>query len=160
MQEILRRTGCRVHVMQDGVPDGADRVVQFFGTDSQVEVAKALVRDIIAEGPQVLNKVPSLGSPPPLVKEEVDIPPDRVGAVIGSKGKTSCSTIFSYSDVVDPSLSLFPLLICIHMQVPSLQTSCEGATARSSSTRISPRVRCTKSCTPALTARSAWPRSL
>ena len=55
INEVMRRTGCKIQVIQDGVPDGVDRKVSFTGTPAQVEAAKPIVLNIIEEGPSVLG---------------------------------------------------------------------------------------------------------
>lgn len=50
VSEINRRTGCRVSIVQEGVPEGADRKVNFFGTPEQVAEAKAMVILLMEEG--------------------------------------------------------------------------------------------------------------
>lgn len=81
--EIMKRSSCKVYIIQDGVPDQQDRPVSFKGTVEQIEEAKKLVRLVIEEGPGALG-IPDLA---PLV-EERDIQPKLVGLLIGPKGST------------------------------------------------------------------------
>ena len=74
VNEIMRRSGCRVQVLQDNIPDGVDRKVLFAGTPQQIMVAKTLVAAVVADGPGALNAnaadhsnrplSPSSGAPP------------------------------------------------------------------------------------------------
>ena len=88
VNEIMRRSGCRVQVLQDNVPDGMDRKVLFAGTPQQIVYAKSLVASVVSEGPGALavNQI-SVGSSGTIVKE-VDIQPEKVKVVIGAKGVT------------------------------------------------------------------------
>lgn len=103
--EILRRTGCRVQVLQDDLPDGVDRKIQFDGAPLQISLAKQLVSKILNERKGVLNTTDSndgnfVVQLPPYVSynstvapsaggvmtKTVDINPDKVKLVIGTKG--------------------------------------------------------------------------
>lgn len=100
INEIMKRTNVRIQVVQDGVPDGVDRKVSFTGEPSQIAQAKAMVRKILTEGlssmgPGFATAPPSSSSYGPSSKYggggnsvERDIPPSRVGTVIGNKGTT------------------------------------------------------------------------
>lgn len=88
VQEIYRRTGCRIQVLQEGVADGVDRKILFQGTPEQISDAKKLVQQLMNEGPAVLtkpNNLPSLTKP---TIQETVIDPEKVRVVIGSKGVT------------------------------------------------------------------------
>jgi hypothetical protein len=103
--EILRRTGCRVQVLQDDMPDGVDRKVQYDGTQLQISLAKQLVSKILNDGKGVLNsnndgssvvELPPYvcynsivtNSPGGMMTKMVDIHPDKVKLVIGTKGSS------------------------------------------------------------------------
>lgn len=94
--EIIKHTGCKVQVIQDGVPDGQDRVVSFSGNKSQIAEAKKLVLAVIKEGPSALQSFAnpmSIYGPAVAVTcgaqmVERDILPHKVGAVIGVRGST------------------------------------------------------------------------
>jgi rRNA processing protein Krr1/Pno1 len=99
--EIMRRSGCRVHVIQDPPGDGNlnERQVVYCGTEEQIMHAQGLVATVLNEGSSSLRpaallgmmselgpKMSGLGLSPNAVKEEDDIDPDKVGIVIGVKG--------------------------------------------------------------------------
>lgn len=100
----MRRSGARVQVLQDGVPEGVDRKIAFTGTHGQVEEARKLVQMVLIEGPNFLfTSMPQNVNPyggPPLISgmvaqtptgsiiAEDDIQPEKVRVVIGSKGVT------------------------------------------------------------------------
>jgi predicted PilT family ATPase len=103
--EILRRTGCRVQVLQDDVTDGSDRRVQYDGTQLQIALAKQLVSKILNDGKGVLNNIDDGSSvvqlppyvnysytvttaPTGMMTKMVNIVPDKVKMVIGSKGSS------------------------------------------------------------------------
>ena len=99
--EVMRRSGCRVHVIQDPPPDGNlnERQVVYTGTEEQIQHAKSLVSTVLNEGSGCLRpaalfgmmgemgpKLTQLGMSPTAIKEEDEIEPDKVGIVIGVKG--------------------------------------------------------------------------
>lgn len=113
VNEILRRTGCKIQVIQEGVPDGVDRKVTFSGNPQQVAAAKILVTNIIKQGASALSSGTAgygsmIGPPdghgfpdglignsviPPggptngfTLTQEEDINPQKVRSVIGAKG--------------------------------------------------------------------------
>lgn len=104
--EIYRRTGCKIQVIQEGVPDGVDRRVSFIGTLQQINEAKNLVNMILNGGsldgelhsPHTLdnNNLPgsnilATGGPVGLNAprtQESEIDPEKVRLVIGAKGVT------------------------------------------------------------------------
>lgn len=100
VNEIMRRSGCRVQVLQDNLPDGVDRKVIFCGSQQQIAHAKTLVAAVVSEGPAALTSngqgglgnghdVSSSGSMNSgLETQEVDIQPEKVKIVIGTKGVT------------------------------------------------------------------------
>jgi polyribonucleotide nucleotidyltransferase len=102
--EITRRSGCKVHIIQDPPNDGNvnERQVVYSGSLEQMKEAKVLVQSVIDGGATVLGlpalppsetSIPynkshpyPLASPTvPLIVED-DIEPEKVGAVIGAKG--------------------------------------------------------------------------
>lgn len=90
INEIMKRTGCRIQIIQDGVPDGFDRNIQFTGTPEQIAEAKIMITTIINDGASALNispPVPGVLLNGQMVVEE-DINPDKVKVVIGPKGAT------------------------------------------------------------------------
>lgn len=58
--EIMRRSGCRVHIIQEPPPDGnvLERQVIYNGTLAQMAEAKALVQAVINEGASALGMAP------------------------------------------------------------------------------------------------------
>lgn len=87
IQEIMRRSNCKVVVYQDGLPDGQPRNVVITGAPGQVAIAKQLINAVIQEGPTVLQtQAPGVNANEPTVTEEMSCPPEKVGLVIGSKG--------------------------------------------------------------------------
>jgi transcription antitermination factor NusA-like protein len=58
--EIMRRSGCKVHIIQEAPGDGSDeRQVMYNGTIEQMCEAKALVQSVINEGASVLGITPA-----------------------------------------------------------------------------------------------------
>jgi polyribonucleotide nucleotidyltransferase len=55
--EIMRRTGCRIHIIQDPPSDGnvLEREVIYSGSEEQMNEAKVLVQSIINEGASILG---------------------------------------------------------------------------------------------------------
>lgn len=102
VQDIFRRTGCRIQVLQDGVPDGVDRRVCFTGLPQQINAAKAMATHLLNGG--VLEGTSSSVPPDPSATVKVvecDVDPEKVRLVIGSKGvtigeimKRSCCKVF------------------------------------------------------------------
>lgn len=102
VHEIFNRTGCRVQVLQDGVPDGMDRKVSFTGTPQQIQEAKVLVTQLITTGAFEINPTPqnaensasnnatasALLANPNAKTVETDVSPDKVRLVIGARGVT------------------------------------------------------------------------
>ena len=98
--EVMRRSGCRVHVIQDPPADGNlnERQVVYTGSEEQIQHAKSLVSTVLNEGSGCLRptslfgamgeipKLTQLGMSPAAIKEEDEIEPDKVGIVIGVKG--------------------------------------------------------------------------
>lgn len=87
VQEIMRRSGCRIVVNQEGFPDGSPRKVVFTGLPAQIETAKMLVAAVIQDGPSALQTASVGGSDDIALQiSEMDCPPEKVGIVIGSRG--------------------------------------------------------------------------
>lgn len=98
--EIYRRTGCKIQVIQEGVPDGVDRRVSFTGNIQQIGEAKNLVNALLNGGSLDGEHSPNnsenpaglLGGGASLVNtartQESDIDPEKVRLVIGAKGVT------------------------------------------------------------------------
>eukprot|EP01037_Dinobryon_pediforme_P018041 gene18041-18278_t len=92
VNEVMRRTGARIQIVQDNIPAGVDRKVCIFGQKNQVDEAIRMVNAIIQNGANGLvtlidgngHAVLTNG----LIIEEKDIPPEKVGLVIGTKGLT------------------------------------------------------------------------
>jgi len=84
IQEIMRRSYCKITVNQN-FPDGEPRMVNITGKPTQIEIAKALVAIVIANGPSALNQS-GLGVSTGYITEEMDCPQEKVGIVIGAKG--------------------------------------------------------------------------
>lgn len=85
IQEIMRRSYCKITVNQN-FPDGEPRMVNITGKAPQIEIAKALVAIVIANGPSALNQSGLGVASSSNVTEEMDCPQEKVGIVIGAKG--------------------------------------------------------------------------
>ena len=83
IQDIMRRTGCKIVLNQD-FPDGQPRKVIFNGKASQINEAKNLISSIIAKGTTsgVLSGTDNAAA----VTRCMDCPQEKVGLVIGAKG--------------------------------------------------------------------------
>mmetsp|Transcript_10497 Transcript_10497/g.10560 ORF Transcript_10497/g.10560 Transcript_10497/m.10560 type:complete len:696 (-) Transcript_10497:401-2488(-) len=82
IQDLMRRTGCKISIKQD-MAEGLPRKIIFNGTTAQIAEAQTLIYAIIHKGtggndPSDLSK--------PVYTKEMDCPQDKVGVVIGSKG--------------------------------------------------------------------------
>ena len=91
--EVMRRSGCRVHVIQDPPADNSnERQVIYTGTEDQIHHAQSLVSTVLNEGSGSLrpsslfgitgdmgSKLTALGMSPNAIKEEDEIEPDKVG---------------------------------------------------------------------------------
>jgi rRNA processing protein Krr1/Pno1 len=90
IQEIMRRSGCKIVINQNNFPDGAPRKVVITGSSSQIPIAKSLVEAVINEGPGAIQE--KLGEEgfdvdsSALVLSEMECPSEKVGIVIGSRG--------------------------------------------------------------------------
>ena len=90
--EVMRRSGCRVHVIQDPPADNNnERQVIYTGTEDQIHHAQSLVSTVLNEGSGSLrpsslfgmtgdmgSKLTALGMSPNAIKEEDEIEPDKV----------------------------------------------------------------------------------
>lgn len=85
IQEIMRRSYCKITVNQN-FPDGEPRMVNITGKPTQIEIAKALVAIVIANGPNALNQSGLGVASGSNITEEMDCPQEKVGIVIGAKG--------------------------------------------------------------------------
>ena len=85
IQEIMRRSYCKITVNQN-FPDGEPRMVNITGKAPQIEIAKALVALVIANGPSALSQSHLGVTPSSNITEEMDCPQEKVGIVIGAKG--------------------------------------------------------------------------
>lgn len=87
IQEIMHRTGCKIVVYQDGLPDGHPRNVVITGPANQIDAAKQLINAVIQDGPTILQtQGPDVNSNEPTITDEMSCPAEKVGLVIGSKG--------------------------------------------------------------------------
>jgi rRNA processing protein Krr1/Pno1 len=85
VQDIMRRTGCKITVNQN-FPEGEPRVVMITGEPTNIEFAKSLVALVIANGPAALNQSGLGMNLPGYITDEMECPHERVGIVIGAKG--------------------------------------------------------------------------
>ena len=90
INDIMRRTGCRVVINQD-VEEGEPAVVEMNGPQPQLDEAKMLVNKVIEDGPQSISLSPLLGlSAGPfanqIITDVMEIPKYKVGVAIGTKG--------------------------------------------------------------------------
>ncbi|HIB77751.1 MAG TPA: hypothetical protein EYO58_09100, partial [Flavobacteriales bacterium] len=53
IKELMANSGCRIQIVQDGIPEGMPRPVNISGTAMQVQVGVKLVQDIIQSDQQV-----------------------------------------------------------------------------------------------------------
>ena len=84
IQDVMRKTGCKVVVNQD-YPEGHPRKVLFTGRMPQIAEARNMVYAIINKGPAVTGNSTD-GSSGTIVAKEMDCPQEKVGLVIGAKG--------------------------------------------------------------------------
>lgn len=84
IQEIMRRSGCKIVIYQDGFPEGQPRKVAITGPIKQVQIAKKIITSVITEGPSSLQ--PGQESLEPPQTQYMPCPHDKVGLVIGAKG--------------------------------------------------------------------------
>lgn len=82
VQEIMKRTGCRIMVNQE-LPDGEPRKVVITGTPQQVKAGRSLVNAVIINGPIAVQGPPgSTGS----IVQELKLLQSQVGKLIGPGG--------------------------------------------------------------------------
>lgn len=82
---LQQQTGCRLKMNAAAFP-GAPRFLEYSGTSGQIQAAQALVARVMAEGSQVLNQMAQSGGA--TVTMTIDLPPSKVGRVIGQGGNT------------------------------------------------------------------------
>ena len=112
INDIMRRTGCRVVINQD-VAEGEVAIVEMSGHQPQLNEVKMLVNKVIEDGPQSISLSPLLGlSTGPnanrIVTDVMEIPKFKVGVAIGTKGviiqeimrRTTCKIVID-QDVPD-----------------------------------------------------------
>jgi far upstream element-binding protein len=85
VQDIMRRTGCKITVNQN-FPEGEPRIVVITGPPQNIDFAKSLVSLVISNGPAALNQSSLAINLPGYVTEEMECPHERVGIVIGARG--------------------------------------------------------------------------
>ena len=83
IKELMAKSGCRIQIVQDGVPDGVPRDVIISGSPDQVQMGVSLVNNIISS-----DQLAGPGGAAGGAFESVDCPPDLVGKVIGRGGET------------------------------------------------------------------------
>jgi rRNA processing protein Krr1/Pno1 len=88
VQEIMKRTACRIVVHQD-MPEGEPRIVMITGTPPQVKAARALVQAVIVEGPMAIQG-PAMGgsNSDGTVSQDLRLVQSQVGKLIGPGGST------------------------------------------------------------------------
>mmetsp|Transcript_1443 Transcript_1443/g.2000 ORF Transcript_1443/g.2000 Transcript_1443/m.2000 type:complete len:901 (+) Transcript_1443:33-2735(+) len=95
VNEVMRRTGCKIQIIQDDIPEGVDRKVCISGPSSSVEEAGRLVNSIIQNGANGLASSPDGKNPlgrtvlaNGLIIDETELQADKVRVIIGAKGST------------------------------------------------------------------------
>lgn len=95
VNEVMRRTGCKIQIIQDDIPDGVERKVCISGPHSQVDEAGRLVNSIIQNGANGLATSPDGKGPlgqtvlsNGLIIDETELQADKVRVIIGAKGST------------------------------------------------------------------------
>lgn len=83
---LQTNSGCKMHMLQDGMLPGQMRILTFTGTRSQIQIAVDMTLKVIAEGPQALH--PNALSGGPTVTTILDLEQSLVGRVIGGSGAT------------------------------------------------------------------------
>ncbi|KAJ3125181.1 hypothetical protein HK100_010940, partial [Physocladia obscura] len=91
---LQAKTGAKITVIQDGNPRQGFKTVTIQGSDEQIEESKKMIEDIVAARVMVGSGVVQgyNNTPTGQEMEEVKVPNDRVGLVIG-KGGESCKSI-------------------------------------------------------------------
>jgi rRNA processing protein Krr1/Pno1 len=84
VQEIMKRTGCRIVVHQD-LPDGVPRQVMITGTPDQVKAGRELVAAVIESGPMAVQG-PSPSNPNGMIVQDLKLLQNQVGKLIGPGG--------------------------------------------------------------------------
>jgi rRNA processing protein Krr1/Pno1 len=84
VNEIMRRSRCKVVINQE-VPAGEPAVVMITGLPAQIAEAKDLVNKVVENGPAALTNRPP-PSEGPITTETMDMPREKVGIVIGTRG--------------------------------------------------------------------------
>lgn len=104
IQEIMRRSGCRITIDQD-FPEGQPHKVQISSrTLENISIAKDLIARIIELGPTALNSQLDHDDSP-MISTTMDCPQDKVGIVIGARGvvindimrRTGCKVVIDQS---------------------------------------------------------------
>eukprot|EP01035_Chromulina_nebulosa_P017139 gene17139-22653_t len=94
ISDIIKKSGCKIQIVQEGTKEDGDRPIVFTGTSSQISEAKRLVlqilrgdqtQTIIVPSPIALLSTGSIEKTSTVIKE-YDILPQKVGSIIGSKG--------------------------------------------------------------------------
>lgn len=90
VQEIMKRSGCRIVIDQSDQRDGFPKKVNLTGPPDKLAVAMALVSMIIKDGANALcDGEPEVGATKATpVQSESKCPKTKVGEVIGIKGAT------------------------------------------------------------------------
>lgn len=88
IQDMMRRTSCKITVRQQDVPDGEPRQVVINGLPSGVAAAKELLLATIERGPSAIQQsfFSSLAAAQPMETLTMQCPADMVRHVIGPKG--------------------------------------------------------------------------
>ncbi|KAJ3378150.1 Far upstream element-binding protein 1 [Entophlyctis sp. JEL0112] len=92
IRSLQQTTGARITVVQEGAPRQGFKTVNIQGTDAQIEESKRMIDDIVSGKVMVGSGAPIGHVPPGQLLEEIKVPNDRVGLVIG-KGGESCKAI-------------------------------------------------------------------
>ena len=92
VQEIMKRSGCRIVIDQSDQREGVPKKVNLTGPPDKLAVAMALVSLIIKDGANALldSEPAEEGAPPRLIslQSESRCPKIKIGEVIGLKGAT------------------------------------------------------------------------
>lgn len=89
VQEIMRRSSCRIFVDQN-FPEGQSRQIQITGHPSEIAIAIALILLVLEHGPSIVSPAMQKSWEDPELAENADsnimCPVDKVGRLIGPKG--------------------------------------------------------------------------
>ena len=55
--EMMKKTGTKIIINQDGLPEGQPRDIVFTGTKEQIEAAKVLAQAVVNNGPTIMTSV-------------------------------------------------------------------------------------------------------